>query len=559
MSDNPFDETPEKDQPAGDRPARAESEDSGQERVPHRPTPSARTLARHGARLLDPLTAVRLPGRDAPRSTAYRADRLVVAAGRLNEKATALVADAAREAGLVATEDERGTALARLRDDPSHLRTPRILTLGADPSPEDRSRPSAPPDAWAVLQRARALADGARELERAIGLDHVLMGTDPDVGGVPFTDGHGVEGEPFTDGHSAGSYGRPGSGGRQPVSWIGNPPGRLADDDVEGRRPVVAVLDTGCGHHPWLDAVVTTDVEFGGVSAGLTDAGSDPERSGDLLGPLDGALDSHSGHGTFICGLLHQLCPDADLLAVRVMASDGVVLEADLLHALSVLEAGVARWHDSGGKKGRAVDVIVLSLGYYHEAPDDADFDAPLLAQLTALGQLGVAVVAAAGNGATTERLYPAAFSPNAGGPVTSSGAGCVPVTSVAATNPDGTVALFSNAGAWVGCWHPGAALVSTMPTTFRGGRQPTVAYDAPDGTRRATLDPDDFGSGFGVWSGTSFAAPVMAGRLAQRVATGGVATPTSSTSGGLVAVAETMADVVGGLVTEYARPGRMG
>jgi hypothetical protein len=36
------------------------------------------------------------------------------------------------------------------------------------------------------------------------------------------------------------------------------------------------------------------------------------------------------------------------------------------------------------------------------------------------------------------------------------------------------------------------------------------------DGEVRATIDPDDFSSGFGTWSGTSFAAPILAGEIAQ-------------------------------------------
>ena len=34
----------------------------------------------------------------------------------------------------------------------------------------------------------------------------------------------------------------------------------------------------------------------------------------------------------------------------------------------------------------------------------------------------------------------------------------------------------------------------------------------------RESIDPDDFSGGFGVWSGTSFAAPVLAGQLAAQL-----------------------------------------
>jgi subtilisin family serine protease len=45
----------------------------------------------------------------------------------------------------------------------------------------------------------------------------------------------------------------------------------------------------------------------------------------------------------------------------------------------------------------------------------------------------------------------------------------------------------------------------------------------AGDGLR-ATIDPDDFRGGFGTWSGTSFAAPILAGEIAQQlVHTGGL------------------------------------
>jgi hypothetical protein len=91
---------------------------------------------------------------------------------------------------------------------------------------------------------------------------------------------------------------------------------------------------------------------------------------------------------------------------------------------------------------------------------------------------------------------------------------------SVGALNPDlVTTALFSNTGPWVRAYEPGAALLSTMPP-FQGGLMPmaeTWAY----GRERASIDPDNYRrgekktGGFALWSGTSFAAPMMAGKIA--------------------------------------------
>jgi subtilisin family serine protease len=95
-----------------------------------------------------------------------------------------------------------------------------------------------------------------------------------------------------------------------------------------------------------------------------------------------------------------------------------------------------------------------------------------------------------------------------------------VPITTVGALNPDGTVALFSNDGPWVRFWRPGAALVSTFPTTYDGSREASNELFGDNGEIRAALDPDDYSAGFAVWSGTSFAAPLFAGQLADRLLT---------------------------------------
>jgi subtilisin family serine protease len=94
-----------------------------------------------------------------------------------------------------------------------------------------------------------------------------------------------------------------------------------------------------------------------------------------------------------------------------------------------------------------------------------------------------------------------------------------VPVSTVGALNPDTTTAMFSNDGPWVRYLRHGAALVSTFPTTFDAAQGPSYELRLPDGEVRSSLDPDDFSSGFGVWSGTSFAAPVFAGEVAAALA----------------------------------------
>jgi subtilisin family serine protease len=197
-----------------------------------------------------------------------------------------------------------------------------------------------------------------------------------------------------------------------------------------------------------------------------------------------------------------------------VVPSAGPIVESDLVAALSQI-AELARRYRLGLDGGRAIDVLSLSIGYYHETPRDALFDKTMYDILDDLSRHGTIVVCSAGNDATSRPSFPAAFGPwkHGGGPVEPD-PDVLPVVSVGALNPNGvTDALFSNVGDWVRVYVPGAAVMSTMPR-FEGGLQPmarTTAY----GRVREAIDPDDYRGGFGVWSGTSFAAPILAGRLA--------------------------------------------
>ena len=479
--------------------------------------PPRSVLQAHGARVLDPQSAMRLPGEPAPRPTVYVGDSLIVPTHvRFDIALTDLITDVAGRLGigipaLRAQEKERAlaaSARAHRRAGGRAGSTSSCSDAGTDPcrraprtpggcssrsAPRRRTTrrgPLWPVSAWITCCSAARTSRG-----------------------IPSAGWRTSTACPF----GIDEYAYAGSGGRAPVTWVGADP--AYQPEFTGRRPVVAVLDTGCGDHAWLRQGVQIGLEYNGIQAGLTDPATDPELYGDIAGPMDGSLDSHSGHGTFIAGLIRQICPMADIIAVRIMGSDGVVHERDLLRAMNVVGAYVEANADADGRP--PIDVVSLSLGYYDERhgrppvwtaccwPRPAPWAGSAWPWSPAR--------------ATTPRLgrcIPAAFAPHRGGLVTDFSRDCVPVLSVGALNPDGTIALFSNGGDWVLTWEEGAALVSTFPQTFNGGAQPSVEVPTPIGLPRATIDEDSFVGGFGTWSGTSFATPILAAKLAAGLLT---------------------------------------
>jgi subtilisin family serine protease len=134
------------------------------------------------------------------------------------------------------------------------------------------------------------------------------------------------------------------------------------------------------------------------------------------------------------------------------------------------------------------------------------------------MGECGVAVVCSAGNDATARPMFPAAWSPwlDEDETIIEPTPDVVPIVSVGALNPNGTDALFSNAGPWVRAYAYGASVLSTLPA-FQGGLEPTARTELYQRVRES-IDPDDYTGLFALWSGTSFAAPLLAGKIAHRL-----------------------------------------
>lgn len=272
-----------------------------------------------------------------------------------------------------------------------------------------------------------------------------------------------------------GWWGGPADQAQVPV-LVPSPPAAGAPS---ARRVTVAILDTGIAPHPWFEG-----------EPWYADCDPDDAERLDTT-PEDDLLDSQAGHGTFVAGIVRRKAPSAGLVPMRVLGSDGVCDELDLVRALYRLR----RWSD---RRDRPIDVLNMSLGGY--TVDDKP--SPLVADaLTALGRHTV-VVACAGNAASDRLFWPAALKT---------------VVGVGALDSDGSDrAPFSNYGWWVDACAVGERVTSSF-VTFDGPLPSTGDHD------------QDRFSGYAVWSGTSFAAPVVAGTIAAAMASDDVTAPVAA------------------------------
>ena len=298
---------------------------------------------------------------------------------------------------------------------------------------------------------------------------------------------------------------------RKNVAWaIGDPDAyeeqwamqavRLADAHrySTGTGMRIAVLDTGVDRqHPTLAGRLSRGFDFVDFDNDPSEVGSEANRG--------------FGHGTHVAGLVALVAPHAKIMPLRVLDAEGKgnvwVLAEAMLYAVDP---------DGDPRTDDGAHVINLSLGalrdtrifktvaklvtckkwwanaaaaYGDDEEEDDDSDeaddengnddvAYAVDKERCGGFGGAVVVAAAGNRASDKiREYPAAEkSPG--------------LLSVGASDNNGRLAAFSNYG-WVKIAAPGEGVTSTVP-----------------------------GGGYGTWSGTSMAAPIVAGAAALLRAT---------------------------------------
>jgi hypothetical protein len=209
----------------------------------------------------------------------------------------------------------------------------------------------------------------------------------------------------------------------------------------QGAGMVVAVIDTGVQlQHPVLALHLTA------ARIDFVDGDDEPEDEFSSDGDNYGA-----GHGTHVAGIIHLVAPQAQIMPIRVLDTDGRGYSATVAEAiLFAMEHGA--------------NVINLSLGMPYESDllEDIIEDA---------AEEGIVIVAAAGNLNSTQKQYPAATE-------------CV--ISVTAVDADKVKADFASFGDWLLLSAPGVGIYSALPV-----------------------------DGFGWWSGSSMATPFAAGQAA--------------------------------------------
>ncbi|HEX5087702.1 MAG TPA: S8/S53 family peptidase [Nocardioides sp.] len=255
-------------------------------------------------------------------------------------------------------------------------------------------------------------------------------------------------------------------------------------------KVMVAVIDTGIAKantrtDGWLNEVRRTPGAEGNI---------DPLDR--FPRPKNGFLDFAAGHGTFAAGIVRLVDRDARIRVYRALDSDGFASE------LAIAAAMIRAVKDGA-------DVLSLSVGM--RTVDDRPSVALELA-LDVIDEIvarrkreAPAVVVSAGNYGDNRPVWPAAFTDR--------------VISVAALNTRMQGAGWSSRGPWVTCSCIGQGIVSTF---VPGDEDPAFSKHHP-----SWPPPDHYPkNAWAVWSGTSFAAPQIAGAISRMMREKGITSP---------------------------------
>jgi subtilisin family serine protease len=218
----------------------------------------------------------------------------------------------------------------------------------------------------------------------------------------------------------------------------------------------------------------------------LQNVTGDPDPLGPVLvsvppiPPGLNAIPVYTGHGTFVAGVARGQAPGAGVQVSGDLVIGGGVLETTIVANLMNLLANFP-----------AVTVVNLSAGGYTRH----DF-VPLSFTVLDLDKVygDVPLVAAAGNDATHRKFWPAAFH------------WVVGVGALGADQRDR--AWFSNYGRWVNVYALGEGLVNAYATGV-------YTYQEPPKRPHQQIF-----NGMARWSGTSVAAPLVAGQIAAMMTT---------------------------------------
>lgn len=216
-----------------------------------------------------------------------------------------------------------------------------------------------------------------------------------------------------------------------------------------GESVVVAVLDTGVeATHPALAGRLLAGYDYVDDDAKPDETVEGSDQNG------NGVVDEGYGHGTAVAGTVALVAPDALILPLRVLDSDGT-------GSVFVVAEAIADAVDQGA------DVINISLGTAKDI--DSDLVEDMLKQAE---KAEVVVVAAAGNSGNDDKQHPADDKN---------------VLSVTASTTDSSaLAPFSSWGDWVALAAPAERVMGPAP-----------------------------GGGYSWWAGTSLAAPQVSGVVA--------------------------------------------